>query len=140
MWHILCGYLGLYSYYLAGEKVFLPLALLKFFLGAACETLSSSFPILLTLIFSSNKECCEVFVDFIFSFSCGCCGQKHSDTDLISEIPCPKVSNQYGAVSFYSPRNSPVLGSWWKKWQQEMESSEKETYCISDSSRNHFPI
>ena len=66
-----------------------------------------------------------MFVGFIFSSSCGCCGQKHSDIDLISEMPCPKASNQHGAVSLNSLRKSPVLGACCKKWQQEMESSEK---------------
>lgn len=86
------------------------------------------------------KDVVKYLLVLFFSSSCGCCGQKHSDIDLISEMPCPKASNQYRAVSLNSLRKSPVLGACCKKWQQEMESSGKETYCISDSSRNNFPI
>lgn len=35
---------------------------------------------------------------------------KSTDIDLISEMPCPKASNQHKAVSLNSPRNSLVLG------------------------------
>lgn len=122
------------------KKVCLLLALLKTF-RTQYETISPPLPPHASdSYFLLIKKCYEVFVDFIFSSFCGCCRQKHSDIDLISEIPCPKASNQNGAVSLNSPRNSTVLGAWCKKWQQEMKSSEKEIYCISNLSRNHFPI
>ena len=61
------------------------------------------------LIFSSNKNVVKYFFYFVFPFFRSCCGQKHSDIDLISEIPCPKASNQHGTMRLNSSRNFPVL-------------------------------
>lgn len=64
---------------------------------------------------------------------------KSTDIDLISEMPCPKASNQHKAVSLNSPRNSPMLGLDVRNGTRKWRAQKKETYCIPDSSRIHFP-
>ena len=54
---------------------------------------------------------------------------KSTDIDLISEMPCPKASNQHKTVSLNSPRNSPVLGldvrNGSRKWR-----AQKKTHTV----------
>lgn len=118
------------------QKDRLPLALLKVSLRGKWQTLS--FYMLLTSDFLLIKNVAKYLLILCFFLACDCCGQKHSDIDLILEMPCPKASNQQRAVSLNSPRNSPVIGAWCKKCQQEIESSGKATYYISTHQRIIF--